>query len=378
MPGKLPSISSMLNNEDKNKSVSHTPLPGMNNNSYTNLTTLSKPLLNVNNPNRHESYSPLNNINNYNKQNLTIPVVNNPYSVSSSPYVNSMKFSNQLQVTPMSANTIVYKQYPSANVPNFPMNTKNSFSDPPMGYSNINTPINSAQFVCPQPYSNYIRKRSSLDIPGARQSFQPLPMMYQGNVIQSTNPSPIMVHPLNCNINNDMDNNAHNINYTPINQQMFINPRYSDNTSQSNNLKKKPLKRKNSKRASKDNNSIVEVDCLNVETPTKKVPRPRNAFILFRQHYHKIIFKEQSEILLKSKKNAADNDTTVDSFKLNSTVSKAIGMKWKNLPAEERSHWTDLAEKEKIEHSLKYPDYKYVPKRRKTITTTTSLQKTKE
>lgn len=120
MPGKLPSISSMLNNEDKNKSVSHTPLPGMNNNSYTNLTTLSKPLLNVNNPNRHESYSPLNNINNYNKQNLTIPVVNNPYSVSSSPYVNSMKFSNQLQVTPMSANTIVYKQYPSANVPNFP------------------------------------------------------------------------------------------------------------------------------------------------------------------------------------------------------------------------------------------------------------------
>lgn len=81
---------------------------------------------------------------------------------------------------------------------------------------------------------------------------------------------------------------------------------------------------------------------------------------------------------MKSKKNAADNDTTVDSFKLNSTVSKAIGMKWKNLPAEERSHWTDLAEKEKIEHSLKYPDYKYVPKRRKTITTTTSLQKKKE
>lgn len=376
MSGKLPSISSMLNNEDKNKSVSHTPLPGMKTNSYSNLTSISKPLLNVNNPIRHESYSP-HNITNYNKQNLTIPVVNNPYSVSASPYVNSMKFNNQLQVTPVSANTIVYKQYPSANVPSFPMNTKNSFSDPSMGYSNINTPTNSAQFVCPQPYSNYLRKRSSLDIPGTRQNFQPLPMMYQGNIIQSTNPSPIMPHPLNCNINNDMDTNAHNINYTPINQQMFINPKYNDKP-QSNDLIKKPLKRKNPHRASKDNNSIVEVDCLHVETPTKKVPRPRNAFILFRQHYHKIIFKEQSEILLNSKENSVESDTTVDSFKLNSTVSKAIGMKWKNLSPEERSHWTDLAEKEKIEHSLKYPDYKYVPKRRKTITTTNSLQKTKE
>ena len=32
------------------------------------------------------------------------------------------------------------------------------------------------------------------------------------------------------------------------------------------------------------NNKIVEIDCLNVETPIKKVPRPRNAFILVRQH----------------------------------------------------------------------------------------------
>ncbi|KAL6936570.1 uncharacterized protein HGUI_02790 [Hanseniaspora guilliermondii] len=377
MAGKLPSISSMLNNEDKNKSVSHTPLPGMHNNSYTNLTTLSKPLLNVNNQLHNDSYSPINNLPNYNKQSLTIPVVNNQYTVSSSPYMISMKFNNQMQVTPLSASTIVYKQYPSANVSNFSMNTKNSYSDPSMGYSNINTPINSTQFLSHQPYNNYIRNCSPMDIP-TRQNFQPLPMMYQSNVIQSSNPSPIMVHPLNCNINNEIDNNTQNMNYTPTSQQMFVNKRYHDNNQQPKELNKKSSKRKNSKRALKDNNAIVEVDCLNVETPTKKVPRPRNAFILFRQHYHKIIFKEQSELLLKAKEKSADNDTTVDSFKLNSTVSKAIGLKWKNLSPEERSHWTDLAEKEKIEHSLKYPDYKYVPKRKKTISTTTSLQKTNE
>jgi len=67
MTGKLPSISSMLNNGDSNKSVSTTPLPGMsNNNSYTNLTSMPKPLLTkiTNNQMQQENYTPLNNLSN--------------------------------------------------------------------------------------------------------------------------------------------------------------------------------------------------------------------------------------------------------------------------------------------------------------------------
>lgn len=120
------------------------------------------------------------------------------------------------------------------------------------------------------------------------------------------------------------------------------------------------------------NNEIVEVE-VETETPVKRIPRPRNAFILFRQHYHRLIFKEQTEKLasqrVQNEEESADtkksSETMVDSFKLNSSVSKTIGFKWKNLPTEERKHWLDRAEKEKTEHHLKYPDYKYVPRRKK-------------
>lgn len=120
------------------------------------------------------------------------------------------------------------------------------------------------------------------------------------------------------------------------------------------------------------NSEIVEVE-VETETPVKRIPRPRNAFILFRQHYHRLIFKEQTEKLTservqneeQSSNTKKPADTTVDSFKLNSSVSKTIGFKWKNLPVEERQSWLDRAEKEKSEHHLKYPDYKYVPRRKK-------------
>ncbi|KAL6950926.1 hypothetical protein ACO0QE_000208 [Hanseniaspora vineae] len=54
-----------------------------------------------------------------------------------------------------------------------------------------------------------------------------------------------------------------------------------------------------------------------------------------------------------------------DSFKLNSKVSQTIGLKWRNLDVQEKEYWLELARKEKTEHQLKYPEYKYVPRRRK-------------
>mgnify|MGYP003361714902 CR=1 FL=1 len=122
-------------------------------------------------------------------------------------------------------------------------------------------------------------------------------------------------------------------------------------------------------------NEMIKVE-VETEIPIKRIPRPRNAFILFRQHYHRLIFQEQTEKLASERSNSdpTNEDSTndngeniVNSFKLNSSVSKTIGLKWKNLSPEERKHWSDLAEKEKADHQMKYPDYKYVPRRKKII-----------
>ena len=76
-----------------------------------------------------------------------------------------------------------------------------------------------------------------------------------------------------------------------------------------------------------------------------KIPRPRNAFILFRQKYHQAILDEGSVI------------------RSNPEVSRELGRRWRALPAAEKEHWNKLAEDEKKNHALKYPNYKYEPKR---------------
>ncbi|AMD21936.1 HFR081Wp [Eremothecium sinecaudum] len=85
------------------------------------------------------------------------------------------------------------------------------------------------------------------------------------------------------------------------------------------------------------------------------IPRPRNAFILFRQHWHQQLFPQE-----RIKQSERGNG----SFKTNSQVSVDIGQRWRSLSAEDRQHWLDLAKKEKEEHMKKYPNYKYVPNRR--------------
>lgn len=82
------------------------------------------------------------------------------------------------------------------------------------------------------------------------------------------------------------------------------------------------------------------------------IPRPRNAFILFRQHLHYSIFPKDRYMLV-----------TQGSFKTNSEVSREIGKRWRQLPEKEKKYWQDLAQKEKEMHKLKYPDYKYAPRK---------------
>ncbi|KND94160.1 Repressor of filamentous growth 1 [Tolypocladium ophioglossoides CBS 100239] len=79
-------------------------------------------------------------------------------------------------------------------------------------------------------------------------------------------------------------------------------------------------------------------------TPAPKIPRPRNAFILYRQHH-------QAQV-------------TADNPKLsNPDISKIIGEKWKNEAEEGKQYWKKLAEEEKTRHQNQYPHYRYQPRR---------------
>lgn len=78
---------------------------------------------------------------------------------------------------------------------------------------------------------------------------------------------------------------------------------------------------------------------------SNRIPRPRNAFILFRQKYHQSVLDEGNVI------------------RTNPEVSRELGRRWRSLSSEEKEHWNNLAEEEKKNHAKKYPGYRYTPRR---------------
>ncbi|OJD23573.1 hypothetical protein ACJ73_05072 [Blastomyces percursus] len=78
--------------------------------------------------------------------------------------------------------------------------------------------------------------------------------------------------------------------------------------------------------------------------PDPKIPRPRNAFILFRQHFQASVVAQNPGLA-------------------NPEISKIIGEKWRTLPTESKQEWKNLAEEEKARHQQQYPDYRYQPRR---------------
>lgn len=75
------------------------------------------------------------------------------------------------------------------------------------------------------------------------------------------------------------------------------------------------------------------------------IPRPRNAFILFRQQHHQSVLDEGNVI------------------KTNPDVSRELGKRWRDLDPQEKGYWNRLAEEEKKKHAEKYPGYRYIPRR---------------
>lgn len=77
--------------------------------------------------------------------------------------------------------------------------------------------------------------------------------------------------------------------------------------------------------------------------PEGHVPRPPNAFILFRSSF------------IKSQHVSTDIETN------HSTLSKIIGLTWQNLPLDERQIWHAKARAALDEHKRKFPKYAFRP-----------------
>lgn len=74
-----------------------------------------------------------------------------------------------------------------------------------------------------------------------------------------------------------------------------------------------------------------------------RIPRPRNAFMLFRSAFHR------EKRLAKS----VEKD--------HRHISRIIGLCWAELPEAEKDVWRQKAELEKQQHALAYPDYRFKP-----------------
>ena len=75
-----------------------------------------------------------------------------------------------------------------------------------------------------------------------------------------------------------------------------------------------------------------------------KVPRPPNAFILYRQKYHPILKAAQPDLL-------------------NNDISVILGKQWKEETEEVKAHFKATAEKIKEQHAAENPGYQYAPRK---------------
>nr|GAT48971.1 predicted protein [Mycena chlorophos] len=105
--------------------------------------------------------------------------------------------------------------------------------------------------------------------------------------------------------------------------------------------------------------SPIEIDAAIPPPSTKKhaaghIPRPRNAFILFRSDYAR---KQQLSSALTNVERENQND-----------LSRSVGRVWRAMSDAERAPWHVMAEEEKKRHAAQYPGYKYAPRARKLAT----------
>jgi len=82
----------------------------------------------------------------------------------------------------------------------------------------------------------------------------------------------------------------------------------------------------------------------NLDSEGQRIPRPSNAFMLFR--------KEKVGRYKGRGMKQAD-------------ISRILGHSWQDLSPEERQRYVDQAQQEKLAHKAAYPDWKFAPERKK-------------
>ncbi|TKY86609.1 hypothetical protein EX895_004248 [Sporisorium graminicola] len=94
---------------------------------------------------------------------------------------------------------------------------------------------------------------------------------------------------------------------------------------------------------------------ISTVTPTvlRKIPRPPNAFILYRSN-------KMRE--LKNQKNPQGlSDTGLDKLDYQRQLSKVIGQLWRDETAEVKAAFYEKAQQAALEHRQRYPEYRYQP-----------------
>ena len=88
--------------------------------------------------------------------------------------------------------------------------------------------------------------------------------------------------------------------------------------------------------------------------PADYIPRPKNAFIIFRTMYSK-----WNSMLPRAQD--PDHPHAQLAITDHRALSKAAGDAWRRMTEEEKAPYKELADADKAQHKINYPDYKYSP-----------------
>jgi hypothetical protein len=91
----------------------------------------------------------------------------------------------------------------------------------------------------------------------------------------------------------------------------------------------------------------------------KHIPRPMNAFMLYRKEMSRL--EGLGEPLASAPVKSTGSSSAL---RRESVMSKIIAQRWKKLTSEQQAPWYEKAKKEKERHMLEHPNYRYNPKRK--------------
>ncbi|KAL2816940.1 hypothetical protein BJX63DRAFT_441305 [Aspergillus granulosus] len=93
---------------------------------------------------------------------------------------------------------------------------------------------------------------------------------------------------------------------------------------------------------SKSGEGLAKARAASAKPP--KIPRPPNAFILYRQHHHPKVKEAYPDLS-------------------NNEISVILGKQWRDEPEQVRLNFKSMAEEYKKKHAKEYPNYQYTPRK---------------